>query len=143
MLLALTATQLTIKKGNHMPKEINVEDELKKKGQTIITPVPSKNLKVATTPIVIYNGDGGGGPGEYAGSSKPGVINVHEIKVVPGGKVVAAFYQPLDNVRMLKEFNYIDVTPHPTADDDVQLKVAGYAGSNERLMIRITVLYTD
>jgi hypothetical protein len=92
---------------------------------------------------VIYTGTQGGGPDEYLASSDPNEANVYEIKVAPSGaNVVTAWYTPIHNIPALSAFALIDVAKRLSSGEDINLAVASWPGTQDRLRIKITVLYT-
>jgi hypothetical protein len=126
-----------------MNTQVNADELLRGVGEkeVSVVPVSTEKLHVATLHPVIYTGSAGGGPGEYAASPTPDVVNQHEIKVVGAGNVIAAFYQPYHNLNALAGFSMIDVTKSPKDKQGILLSVGGYSGSQARLRIKVTVLF--
>jgi hypothetical protein len=96
-------------------------------------------LSVAYLDPVIYTDGNGGGPNEYAAGPNPSTANIYEINAISSGQILAAFWEPYDNIPDLATFSFIDVSP--LSSQDIQLAVAGLVGAFSRLRLKITVLY--
>ena len=99
------------------------------------------NVGIKELSPVIFTGNAGGA-GEYHASNNPDAPENHIIEagIPAGAQIVEAWYAPLHNIAALSSFAWIDVKRHNNTQ--VSLSIAGYNGSsNERLRIRITILY--
>jgi hypothetical protein len=90
---------------------------------------------------VIYTGTSGGGDDEYHGSNDPDTPAHHIIDapIPPGAQIIEAWYTPFHAVFNLVGFSWIDVDRHNSTQ--IRLAVAGVAGSNTRMRIKVHVLY--
>lgn len=79
--------------------------------------------------------------GDYHGSADPNAPEQHVINVPlpPGARVIGAWYAPLHNIAALPDFALIDVVPQGATQ--ISLAVAGYAGRNTQMRIKISVMY--
>ncbi len=79
--------------------------------------------------------------GDFHGSNDPNAAEHHliDVPLPPGARVIGAWYAPLHNIGALPEFAFIDVVPHGASQID--LAIAGYAGRNTQMRVKISVLY--
>jgi hypothetical protein len=98
------------------------------------------NVGISELAPVIYCGTAGGA-GEYPASDGGAPLqHILDGGVPANGTVVEAWYAPYDNIAALPNFSQIDVRKYN--DKQVQLGIAAYSGKNDRIRLRITVLYT-
>ncbi len=91
---------------------------------------------------VVYTGNAGGGPNEYNASNNPDAANTHllHIGLPKGARVIGAWYVPNHNIPALSAFARIQLGA-TSGEDDVELYLAGFGNSNQRLRIQVFVLY--
>ncbi|PCC67832.1 hypothetical protein SAMN02745121_07869 [Nannocystis exedens] len=89
---------------------------------------------------VIFSGTAGGA-GEYHASNDPDRPEEHIIDagIPAGARIVEAWYTAFHNIGALVTFALIDVNRHN--DRQVRLSAASYVNQNQRIRLKIHVLY--
>jgi hypothetical protein len=120
--------------------EVNLATTARRPGTEAFALSAFTQVGIYEFPPVVFRG-AAGGAGEYHGSNNPNAPENHIIDVpIPAGtRILEAWYSPFHNIAALSAFAWIDVNKHN--DTQVLLSVAGYVGSNNRLRIKIHVLY--
>ena len=91
---------------------------------------------------VLYTGTNGGGVNEYNAPPNGATYNLSLTSAIPaGGRIISAWYQPVDRITALGEFYNIDV--NIAGERTLNLTVTGNPPpSNERMRIKIYVMWS-